>query len=97
MHLGLKWIYDTDLPPAPEPQPPAEIVHPGAIHIQDLQRLGEIGYIRGIEAKLADLARNTENLPFTQELGAYVQAFDLAGYAHFLKRFEDSDRGDLKA
>ncbi|WP_333900771.1 hybrid sensor histidine kinase/response regulator, partial [Agrobacterium pusense] len=97
VHLGLKWIYDTDLPPAPEPQPPAEIVHPGAIHIQDLQRLGEIGYIRGIEAKLADLARNTENLPFTQELGAYVQAFDLAGYAHFLKRFEDSDRGDLKA
>lgn len=97
VHLGLKWIYDPDLPPAPIPQPPAQIVHPGAIHIKDLQRLGEIGYIRGIEAKLADLARNTNNLPFTQELGTYVQAFDLAGYAHFLKRFEESDRGDGKA
>lgn len=97
VHLGLKWIYEADMPPPPSPPPVAQIVHPGAIHIQDLQRLGEIGYIRGIEAKLADLARNTENLPFTQELGTYVQAFDLAGYAHFLKRFADSDTGDGKA
>ncbi|MCD4662719.1 ATP-binding protein, partial [Agrobacterium sp.] len=94
VHLGLKWIYEADMPPSPSPPPVAQIVHPGAIHIQDLQRLGEIGYIRGIEAKLADLARNTDNLPFTQELGTYVQAFDLAGYAHFLKRFADNDTGD---
>lgn len=92
VHLGLKWIYETDAPTVLEKPIRAPVINPGAIHIQDLQRLGEIGYIRGIEAKLADLARNEDNRPFTEELGAYVQAFDLAGYADFLSGFEDGDK-----
>jgi CheY-like chemotaxis protein len=88
VHLGLTWIYDTDAPPQ-EPPAPTEIKTPGASHIQDLQRLGEIGYIRGIETKLADLSRNADNLAFTAELATYVQAFDMAGYAAFLSGFED--------
>jgi hypothetical protein len=51
-------------------------------------RLGEIGYIRGIEAKLAELARDEAHRPFAEELGAYVQAFDLSGYMKYLTGLE---------
>ncbi|MET0172809.1 MAG: response regulator, partial [Agrobacterium vaccinii] len=88
VHLGLAWVYETDAP-APAKPPVAEITTPGPQHIKDLQQLGEIGYIRGIEAKLADLARTSENLAFTEELTTYVQSFDMAGYAAFLRRFEN--------
>ncbi|KQO75590.1 ATP-binding protein [Rhizobium sp. Leaf262] len=88
VHLGLTWVYDTDAPALTTPAR-AEITTPGPSHIKDLQQLGEIGYIRGIEAKLADLARTSENLAFTEELTGYVQSFDMAGYAAFLNRFEN--------
>lgn len=51
-------------------------------------RLGEIGYVRGIEAKLADLARFEENKPFTDALRARVQAFDLDGFLIMLRTFD---------
>ncbi|MGN7293837.1 hybrid sensor histidine kinase/response regulator [Rhizobium sp. SAFR-030] len=84
VHLGLSWIHEGD-----EPQPVAEapIVSPGRAHLEDLRQFGEIGYIRGIEAKLADLGRLPGNQPFVQKAGVYVQAFDLAGYMTFLDRF----------
>ena len=65
---------------------------PGIAHIEELIRLGEIGYVRGIEAKLADLARSEENQPFTEAVKTYVQAFDLAGYADFLKTINRQGR-----
>ncbi len=87
-HLGLVWIYEneTALPAPVGPKPP--IVSPGAAHVQDLLRLGEIGYVRGIEAKLADLARNDANRAFTDEASAYVKAFDIAGYMKFLTKLD---------
>jgi hypothetical protein len=88
VHLGLTWLYETDSPALPKPAK-AEIISPGAEHVRDLRQLGEIGYIRGIEAKLADLARTEINVAFTQELATYVQGFDMAGYAAFLGRFEN--------
>ncbi|OWK24426.1 hypothetical protein AJ87_22295 [Rhizobium yanglingense] len=62
---------------------------PGCAHIEELLRLGEIGYIRGIEAKLADLAKVEANQPFTDELRTYVAAFDLAGFMTFLHGFDE--------
>ncbi|MGK6316532.1 hybrid sensor histidine kinase/response regulator [Neorhizobium sp. DT-125] len=93
-HLGLVWIYEneTALPLPVGPKRP--IKSPGMNHVQDLLRLGEIGYVRGIEAKLADLARQEELRPFAEELGAYVQAFDLAGYMKFLTRMEEERTSD---
>ena len=44
------------------------MLSPGAAHVEELIRLGEIGYVRGIEAKLADLAKVEANQPFTEEL-----------------------------
>ncbi|WP_105437895.1 ATP-binding protein [Neorhizobium sp. T25_13] len=93
-HLGLVWVYENEtvIPAVVGPKKP--IKSPGTNHVQDLLRLGEIGYVRGIEAKLADLAREEEHRPFTEELGAYVQAFDLAGYMKFLSRLEAERTSD---
>ena len=67
----------------------APMLSPGAAHVQELLRLGEIGHIRGIEAKLSDLAKVEENQPFTEKLYAYVAVFDLAGFMTFLHDFDE--------
>ncbi|ENN85457.1 integral membrane sensor hybrid histidine kinase [Rhizobium freirei PRF 81] len=87
LHLGLKWIYaDATAPVVPKPPPP--LTSPGIEHVRELMRLGEIGYIRGIEAKLADIAKLDENKPFTDALRARVQAFDLDGFLTTLRAFD---------
>ena len=90
-HLALDWIYETDMPLAIAPEPKSPVKSPGNIHLQDLLRLGEIGYVRGIEAKLADLAANETHRPFAEELGVYVKAFDMAGYMKYLARMETEE------
>lgn len=90
VHLGLTWVYDTDVV-LPAKNPTAEMTSPGPSHVKDLRQLGEIGYIRGIEAKLADLANTPKNLAFTEKLSTYVQVFDMAGYADFLSQFDSPD------
>ncbi len=93
--LGLDWIYDEETP-APDPVVPRKLVSPGEAHVRELINLGEIGYIRGIETKVADLAKIEENRAFTEALGQFVQMFDLAGYDRFLREFEnkESTRGE---
>lgn len=88
LHLGLKWIYADAAAPIPV-KAEAPMLSPGAAHVQELLRLGEIGYIRGIEAKLSDLAKVEANQPFTEELRAYVAAFDLTGFMTFLHDFDE--------
>ena len=62
---------------------------PDIRELVDLRQLGEIGYVRGIEAKLAELAMLDENHPFTTALRPYLQAFDLDGFLDFLNKFDD--------
>jgi CheY-like chemotaxis protein/anti-sigma regulatory factor (Ser/Thr protein kinase) len=90
LHLGLAWTYHGEA----KAQEPAEasIVMPEKDHVDELIRLGEIGYIRGIEAKLAEIARVAEHQPFAEAVRAYVQVFDLAGYDAFLKTM-DPEKG----
>ncbi|PDT14942.1 hybrid sensor histidine kinase/response regulator [Rhizobium sp. J15] len=88
LHLGLKWIY-ADAAPAIVEKTKAPMLSPGAAHVQELLRLGEIGYIRGIEAKLSDLAKVEANRPFTEALRPYVAAFDLTGFMNFLHDFDE--------
>ena len=47
--------------------------------------------MRGIEAKLADLATDQSHRPFAEELGTYVKAFDMAGYMKYLERMETQE------
>jgi CheY-like chemotaxis protein/anti-sigma regulatory factor (Ser/Thr protein kinase) len=94
VHLGLHWVYEKDLSTViVSTAPPAPLKAPASVHLQDLLRLGEIGYIRGIEAKLDDLDRSQENLPFTAQARNFVRSFDLTGYAAFIKKFEDKRTG----
>ncbi|MBB3917509.1 hybrid sensor histidine kinase/response regulator [Rhizobium fabae] len=88
LHLGLTWVY-ADTAPVIVEKTEAPMLSPGAAHVQELLRLGEIGYIRGIEAKLSDLAKLEANRPFTEALRAYVAAFDLAGFMTFLHDFDE--------
>ena len=88
LHLGLMWTY-ADAQPVSPPKPALPLKTPGWTHVQELIRLGEIGYVRGIEAKLADLAKLEENQPFTNALRPYVQTFDLDGFLDFLNKFDD--------
>jgi signal transduction histidine kinase/CheY-like chemotaxis protein len=87
-HLGLTWIYEDEVPPTQPAAAQPMIISPGAHHLQDLLRLGEIGYVRGIEAKLADLAKDETHRPFAEEVGAYIRAFDLSGYMNYLSSLE---------
>ncbi len=50
--LGLDWIYDE----ASAPKPANAAVPLPMQHLADLHRLGKIGYVRGIEAKLDEVA-----------------------------------------
>ncbi len=92
VHLALEWIYSDTVQPAAKAKAKHTMTNPGAAHVEELIRLGEIGYVRGIEAKLADLARQEENQPFTDAVKTYVQAFDLAGYADFLQNINKQGR-----
>ena len=85
IHLGLEWIHEGDVKDAPA-NGKATVTSPGDQHVRELIELGEIGYVRGIEAKLTEIALNPENQPFAEAASAYVRAFDLAGYKAFLKR-----------
>ncbi|KPF60582.1 ATP-binding protein [Rhizobium sp. AAP116] len=86
--LGLDWIYADD-PRLLQPGVPSERpVSPGAMHIEELISLCDIGYVRGIEAKLAELGGLGNTTAFVDAARAYLQAFDLAGLRSFLTSFE---------
>ncbi|MDO9415024.1 hybrid sensor histidine kinase/response regulator [Pararhizobium sp.] len=88
LHLGLDWLYSDAEQIKASPKSSLALKTPGDDHVRELIRLGEIGYVRGIEAKLADLAKKEENQPFATALRTYVEAFDMAGYVDFLHRLD---------
>lgn len=87
--LGLEWVYADAT--SPSSLIPRKLVSPGETHVRELINLGEIGYIRGIETKIAELAKIEDNRAFTEALGQFVQMFDLAGYDRFLRTFENQE------
>jgi signal transduction histidine kinase/CheY-like chemotaxis protein len=88
--LGLEWSYAVPQPETPS-KPDEEIRSPGASHVQELIRLGEIGYVRGIEAKLNDLAKHGENRHFTDIMTAHIRAFDIDAYLTDLRKLEHEE------
>jgi signal transduction histidine kinase len=78
--LKLEWI-DADgaapSPAAPVPFDAAEpLAGPGADHVAELLRLGRIGYVRGIEKKLAELDADPDNRPFVAAIRGHLGRFD---------------------
>ncbi|PDT82646.1 ATP-binding protein [Sinorhizobium sp. BJ1] len=86
IHLGLEWIHEGDVKDLSPIGKTGTVTSPGDHHVRELIQLGEIGYVRGIEARLTEIALNPENQPFAEAVSAYVRAFDLSGYDAYLKR-----------
>ncbi|MGV1769662.1 hybrid sensor histidine kinase/response regulator [Agrobacterium vitis] len=88
-HLKLRWLYAEDMAPPAPALPAGTPRDPGLAHREDLRKLAEIGYIRGLENKLQELAKTPDILPFTEELRPFVQAFDMAGLIACLDRYQE--------
>jgi signal transduction histidine kinase/CheY-like chemotaxis protein/purine-cytosine permease-like protein len=74
---GIEWLYEAPVPAVR----PGQRVLPPPQHLRELEELGRIGYVRGIEAKLAALeAADPTQREFVAELRSLVQRFDLKRY-----------------
>ncbi|SHM96475.1 ATP-binding protein [Roseibium suaedae] len=63
----------------------ADLVHPGAGHLDELISLGQIGYIHGIEAKLKQLETDPRNGPLVARLRGHLKQFDFDSYTDVLE------------
>jgi signal transduction histidine kinase/CheY-like chemotaxis protein len=87
-YLNLVWVEGNAEPPRPAPpQPPPAGPQPGVsrIQVRELAGFSEIGYVRAIEAKLAELARDPACLPLVEALRDRVRAFDFPGFNRILE------------
>lgn len=86
MHLRLDWHYAAPARASEEP-PRGRLRSPGVEHLRELASLGQIGHVRGIEAKLKDLAAaDAANGPLVEALRQRMDDFDFDGYAELLER-----------
>jgi signal transduction histidine kinase/CheY-like chemotaxis protein len=91
--LALNWIYEGDASVAAKSdvavdRPSERSRH----HLDDLYRLGRIGHVRGIEAKLRELElEDPVNEAFATELRSLVTSFDLKRYMTVLEALRASD------
>jgi hypothetical protein len=87
----LSWV------PAPrdaEAPTPTESVAPGHRDLLDLYQLGDIGYVRGIRDKLAEVARHApETAGFVESLERMVSELDLPRYMATLKAALETEDG----
>lgn len=84
---GLEWIEEA-APEAVVPQrfDPADLPAGSNRHLAELNELGRIGYVRGIEAKLKEMvAEDTAYTPLAAALRALVRNFELKKYMDTLK------------
>jgi CheY-like chemotaxis protein len=81
--LNVEWLYDTADPTRP-PGPPLSV--PAPHDIDELIRLGQIGYIRAIRDKLGEIAaRAPAHQEFVAQLQAVVSGCDLPRYLAMLE------------
>ncbi|WP_072394199.1 ATP-binding protein [Hyphomicrobium sp. CS1GBMeth3] len=94
--LKLQLMTTTDAADQPPSMPAIHPVSkPGPQHIEELTRLGEIGYVTGIEAKLSELeAADVGTISFVTAARERIRAFDLRGYMALLERQGDRGRAD---
>ncbi len=89
--LALEWTFHSE---APEPPAVAAVpvIPPSAGHLEELLALGQIGYVRGIQAKLQALAAESPaHEPFVKEMSDIVRTFDLNRYMAVLEALRTDD------
>lgn len=85
-HLGLQWVRAGDSRPAPAPAETAEQDLLDSAYVDELLALARIGYVRGIEAKLSEIAaRAPESIPLLRDLENDVKAFQ---FDRFMERLQ---------
>ncbi|OYV32713.1 MAG: hybrid sensor histidine kinase/response regulator, partial [Acidocella sp. 20-61-6] len=88
--LGLNWIYEVPPLPATLISDPLVMTRPERRHLLDLLQLGQIGYIRGIEAKLDEIIIvEPETLEFCDYLRTMIRAFELHRYNKCLEQLPE--------
>ncbi len=92
-HLDLTWTADEakDKPDANGHGVDNPVINPGNNHVRELISLGEIGYIHGIEAKLAELSGTPENGPLVTALRGHLKQFDFDSYTKVLEGLAADD------
>ena len=81
--LDIEWTYDSAVAALPSlPMKDLLVMDaPGPHDIDELMRLSEIGYVRGIEAKLDELvAQSARYQPLIGQLRVLASSFDLRGF-----------------
>jgi signal transduction histidine kinase/DNA-binding NarL/FixJ family response regulator len=83
--LQLKWQYEAEQPSIAAPRNESSL-GPPVQHVEELIQLGQIGYIRGIEAKLDEIYNDyPEHSAFVAQMRALVDQFDLDQYMKTLQ------------
>jgi len=78
--LGLDWVQE-----AAAPSTAPVVALPQAVHLAELLQLARIGYVRGIEAKLAELEGEVPALaPFCLQLRGWVRGFEMQKLTAYL-------------
>jgi signal transduction histidine kinase/CheY-like chemotaxis protein len=85
--LALQWIEQPVADATASPSPASRAAGTGARHhLDDLYRLGRIGHVRGIEAKLREFElEDPSNEALAAQLRTLVSAFDLKRYMNVLE------------
>jgi signal transduction histidine kinase/purine-cytosine permease-like protein/ActR/RegA family two-component response regulator len=94
-HLALEWSFAAceQLMPRTEKISGLPIYRLEEAHVEELIALGKIGYVRGIESKLASLQRiSPESGPLLDKLEDYVRTFQFKPYLNTLEALLQSDK-----
>ncbi|HZB94160.1 MAG TPA: ATP-binding protein [Stellaceae bacterium] len=89
--LGLEWLTEpTPAAAAAPPFSPAGV--PSRPHLDELRRLGRIGYVRGIQAKLDEIeGEDPARRAFVAHMRALVKDFEFARYMAALEALSGAD------
>lgn len=89
--LGLQWLHETIAASVSEQNPVGILPTHSRHHIDDLYQLGQIGHVRGIQARLREIeAEDPSNQAFAKHLQALVANFDLKRYMTVLETMRKS-------
>ena len=67
----------------------AVIIPPAASHIEELRHLGQIGHVRGIQAKLDEIERSSPaSRPFVARMRQIAQTYDFRRFNSEIERLQ---------
>jgi signal transduction histidine kinase/CheY-like chemotaxis protein len=92
--LHIRWLYEPPVETVAElPSSDAVPAADCGPHLEDLYRLGRIGHVRGIDAKLKEMeAENPANSRFAAHLRGLIANFDLKRYMRVLESMRAQEK-----